>query len=303
MLGGEGFYHGTSILVSGTAGTGKTSLCGHIADAACRRGEKVLYLSFEESGTQVKRNLSSIGLDLSSWEQSGLLKFHSERVSIYGLESHLTMLHRLTSEYRPSVVIIDPINAYLSNENELEVKSMLTRLIDFLKAKPVTGYFTALTSGTLAEAGTDVGISSLMDSWLLLRDIEENGERNRGLYVLKSRGIANSNQIREFLITSHGVQLKEVYLGTEGILTGSARYVQEQIDEEETEMLKTRIDRLKNTLQRKKKAAESQIELTQIQMKADEIETQNEIDELTRQFEQTQLRRQGMLESKKGIGE
>lgn len=298
MLGGAGFFKGSSILVSGTAGTGKTSLCGHMADAACRRGEKVLYLSFEESSKQIVRNLGSIGVHLEKWENENLLKFHSERVSINGLEGHLTLIHKLINLFEPAVIILDPINAYLSNDDELEAKSMIVRLIDYIKSKNITGFFTTLTTAAGVEATTAIDISSLMDSWLLLRDIEENGERNRGLYVLKSRGIANSNQIREFLITSHGVDLKEVYLGSTGILTGSSRKVQELIDQEEELRLAENIKRLELELERKQKAMQTQIELSQLQIKTDEMEIKDKIDELKRQFKGMELRRRDIHESR-----
>jgi len=298
MLGGQGFYRGSSILVSGTAGTGKTSLCGHMADAACRRGEKVLYLSFEESSKQIVRNLGSIGIDLNQWEQEGLLQFHSERVSIYGLEAHLTLIHKFINAYEPAVVILDPINAYLSNDDELEAKAMIVRLIDYIKSQNITGFFTTLTSAARVDETTDINISSLMDSWLLLRDIEENGERNRGLYVLKSRGIANSNQIREFLITSNGVQLKDVYLGSTGILTGSSRLVQELIDDEEEMKLAEKIKELEHELERKQKTMQTQIELAEMQMKSDETDIRYRIDELKRQHKRMGLKRQDIQASR-----
>ena len=298
MLGGAGFYRGSSILVSGTAGTGKTSLCGHMTEAACRRGEKVLYFSFEESSKQIMRNLGSIGLHLEQWQKKGLLQFRAERVSLYGLEAHLTSMHKLINSFKPAVVILDPINAYLSNDDELEAKTMIVRLIDYIKSSHITGFFTTLTSAASVEQTTDINISSLMDSWLLLRGIEENGERNRGLYVLKSRGIANSNQIREFLITSQGVELKEVYLGSTGILTGSSRMVQELIDQEEEMRLEEKINQLELVLERKQKAMQTQIELSEMQMKADEIEIKVKIDELKRQYQRINLRRQDVQASR-----
>ncbi|HMR66232.1 MAG TPA: circadian clock protein KaiC [Anaerolineae bacterium] len=298
MLGGEGFYRGSSILVSGTAGTGKTSLCGHMADAACRRGEKALYLSFEESSQQIIRNLGSIGIHLEKWEQAGLLRFHSERVSIYGLEAHLTLIHKLINSFQPDVILLDPLNAYLSNDDHLEAKSMIVRLIDYIKSNHITGFFTTLTSGASVEETTDLNISSLMDSWLLIRDIEENGERNRGLFVLKSRGIANSNQIREFLITSQGVELKDVYLSSTGVLTGSARVVQELSDQQEAMKLEERIKRLEIELTRKQKATQVQIELSEIQMKTDEMDIRDRIDELKRQHQAMEIRRQDIYQSR-----
>ncbi len=299
MLDGKGFYRGSSILVSGTAGTGKTSLCGHMADAACRRGEKVLYFSFEESSQQIMRNMKSIGLDLRQWVDKKLLLFHSERVSMDGLESHLTRIHKNINSFHPALVIFDPVNAYLDNENPLETKSMLIRMIDYIKAKNISGFFTSLSSASEVEETTDINISSLMDSWLMLRDIEENGERNRGLYVLKSRGMANSNQIREFLITSQGVKLKAVYLGRKGILTGSSRRIQELNDKENSEKIDERIRQLELELQRKQKAAKAQIELSEMQMKSDEMAIKEEISNLKKELRQNEKIRQDIFASRR----
>ncbi len=227
MLGGAGYYRGSSVLVSGTAGTGKTSLAAHFADAACRRGERALYFAFEESPSQIMRNMRSIGIDLEPWVQKGLLQFQANRPTFAGLEMHLTMMHKAINAFKPQVVIVDPLNSFIIGGNETEVKAMLMRLVDFLKMNQITGLFTSLTSGGGALEQTDVAISSLIDTWLLLRDIEIGGERNRGLYILKSRGMAHSNQIREFLLTDHGVELRDVYVGPSGVLTGSARLAQE----------------------------------------------------------------------------
>ena len=228
MLGGKGYYRGSSILVSGTAGTGKSSLCAHFADSACRRRERSLYLATEESPQQIIRNMRSIGIDLEPWVKKGLLIFHSVRSTFYSLEMHLAILHKLINQFKPQIFIMDPITTFISEGNEPEVKAMLTRLIDFLKGKQITAMFTNLTSMTAGNLEqTQVGISSLMDTWLFLRDIEINGERNRGLYLLKSRGMAHSNQIREFLLTDRGVDLVDFYLGPGGVLTGTARKTQE----------------------------------------------------------------------------
>ena len=298
MLGGKGFFRGSSILISGTSGTGKTSLCGHMADGACKRGEKVLYLSFEESSRQIIRNMKSIGMNLGKWVEKKQLMFHSARVSLFGLEAHLTALHKLIGKHEPDLIIIDPINAYLSNDDEIEAKTMLIRLIDFIKANKITGYFTSLTGSSEAEASTSVNISSLMDTWLLLRDIETRGERNRGLYVLKSRGMANSNQIREFMITSKGVKLKDVYLGREGVLTGSSRLMQEMIDQEDSRKLQEKINSLEEELERKEKAMEAQVELIRLQAKSEKIDIMNELDQLKREILQKEVFTKRNLESR-----
>ncbi len=223
MLGGEGFYRGSSILVSGTAGTGKSTLAATFVEAACRRGERALFFAFEESHDQITRNMRSVGLDLERHVKKGLLSFQNARPSSYGLEVHLALMHKVISEYQPSVVVVDPITNFLAVADEVDTKAMLTRLIDLLKMKEITGMFTSLTSAGKEVQDSEVGVSSLMDAWLLVKNIESNGERNRGLYILKARGTAHSNQVREFLLTDHGVELIDAYIGSEGVLMGTAR--------------------------------------------------------------------------------
>jgi circadian clock protein KaiC len=227
MLGGEGYYRGSSILISGTAGTGKTSLSAHFAEATCQRGERCLYLAFEESPAQLIRNMKSIGVDLTPWVKKGLLRLESSRPTLHGIEMHLAAIHKMVDNFKPQVVIIDPISNFSSAGTLADAEAMLLRLIDFLKARQITAMFVNLTAGGNAWEKTDLGVSSLIDTWILLRDIELAGERNRGLYVLKSRGMKHSNQIREFLITSEGIRLEDVYVGPEGVLTGSMRAAQE----------------------------------------------------------------------------
>src|SRR5688572_20496012 len=227
MLTGGGYYRGSSVLLSGTAGTGKTSLAAHLAEATCRRGERCLFFSFEESPTQIMRNMHSIGIKLESYVKKGLLRFHSARPTMQGLEMHLVQMHKMIEEFAPSVVIIDPVSNLQSAGNIDDSTNMLVRLIDYLRVHGITGFFVSLTGGGKTLEGTDEGMSSLVDTWLLVRDIELGGERNRALYVLKSRGMAHSNQVREFLITAKGVKLVDAYLGAAGVLTGSARLSQE----------------------------------------------------------------------------
>jgi len=272
MLGGAGYYRGSSVLVSGTAGTGKTSFAAHFAEAACRRGERVLYFAFEESPSQIMRNMRSIGIDLEPWVQKGLLRFQANRPSFAGMEMHLTMIHKAVNAFKPQVVIMDPLSSFVIGGNEIEVKAMLMRLVDFLKMNQITGLFTNLTSGRGAVEITDVAISSLIDTWLLLRDIEIGGERNRGLYLLKSRGMAHSNQIREFLLTDHGVELFDVYVGPEGVLTGSARQAQEAQEQAGKLMRKQDIERRHLELERKRKALEAQIAAMRAEFEAEEVE-------------------------------
>jgi len=275
MLGGRGYYRGSSVLISGTAGTGKSSLAAHFAAAACRRGERALYFAFEESPSQIMRNMRSIGIDLQSWVQKGLLQFQANRPTFAGLEMHLTMMHKAIKAFKPQIVIVDPLNSFIIGGNETEVKAMLMRLVDFLKMNQITGFFTSLTSGGSALEQTDVAISSLIDTWLLLRDIEIGGERNRGLYVLKSRGMAHSNQIREFLLTNHGVELRDVYIGGGGVLTGSARLAQEAQEQAAQIMHEQEVERQKMDLERKRKVMEAQIASMRAEFEAQEAETLN----------------------------
>lgn len=229
MFGGQGYFRGTSVLTTGMAGCGKTSMAAHFVDAACRRGEKALFFAFEESPLQIIRNMRSIGLDLGQWVKKGLLHIDAARTSTFGLEMHLVRMHHLLARHRPRVVVIDPISSLLPGGSEHDVHSLVLRIVDFLKQGSTTGFFTALDPDGDSQS-TTVSISSLVDTWVQLRNIEANGERNRLLYVLKSRGMAHSNQIREFLLTRHGVRLVEAYLGPGGVLTGSARLTQEEAD-------------------------------------------------------------------------
>lgn len=272
MLGGKGFYRGSSILISGTAGTGKTSTAASFANATCKRGERCLYFAFEEAPSQIIRNMRSIGIDLEPWMKQGLLEIYSVRPTIYGLEMHLVKMAKLIDEFKPKVVIVDPITNLIAIGNETEVKSMLARLIDYLKAKQITALFTNLSQAGGALEQTEFGISSLMDTWLLLRDIEIGGERNRGLYILKSRGMAHSNQIREFLLTDKGIDLIDVYLGPSGVLTGSARAAVE-IQEKTAERMHTEeIELKKRELESQRKAIEAQIAALRAEFEAKEEE-------------------------------
>lgn len=259
MLGGKGYYRGSSVLISGTAGTGKSSIAAHFADAACRRGERAIYFSFEESPSQIVRNMRSIGVDLQPWVKKGLLQIHSNRPSIAGLEMHLAWIHKAINQFKPQIVAMDPLNSFVVGGNEIGVQSMFIRLLDFLKTNQITALFTNLTStgGVLEE--TEVGISSLIDTWLLVRAIDSAGERNRGLSILKSRGMAHSNQIREFLLTDHGVELRDVYVGAAGVLTGSARLTQEAKDQALQMLHKQEIERQHLALKSQQQALEARI--------------------------------------------
>ena len=228
MLGG-GIFRGSTVLVSGTAGTGKTSLGAHMANAACGRGERVLWVLFEESPAQVLRNMRSIGLDLRPWTDAGLLHIWPARPATLGLETHLALLVQLLDEVTPTVTVLDGIASFGDGVAASEVTSMLARKMDMLKARGITTLATALGNG---DAPSTLSVSSMVDTWLLLRNVESNGERNRLLFVLKSRGTAHSNQVREFVLTDHGAELVDVYVGAAGMLTGSARLAQQAAERE-----------------------------------------------------------------------
>ena len=259
MLNGQGYYRGSSVLLSGTAGAGKSSLAAHFVDAACARGERCAYFAFEESQRQIMRNMRSIGIDLRRWVERGLLRFHTARPHLQGLESHLALMIKQIGDFEPAAVVVDPVTNLTDIGSELEAKTMLVRLVDYLKSRRITALFTSLTADQHNPEQSEVGVSSLMDTWLLLRNIETNGERNRGLYVLKSRGTAHSNQIREFILTDHGAQLTDVYTGLAGVLTGTARIAQEARERAELILRQEEIARKRRELESKRQATEAQI--------------------------------------------
>jgi circadian clock protein KaiC len=294
MLGGKGYFRGSSILISGTAGTGKTSIAAHFVDAACRRGERSVFFAFEESPSQIIRNMHSIGIDLQQWVKKGLLQFHAERPTVYGLEAHLASMHKLIEELKPRIVVVDPVTNLGSVASEADVKAMLIRLLDLIKFNQITALFTTLTAATGSLELTEVGISSLADTWLLLRDIEIGGERNRGLYILKSRGMAHSNQIREFLLTDKGVDLIDVYVGPSGVLTGSARISQETQERDSEWVREREIERRKLNVETKRKALEAQIASLRAQFQAEE-------QELKKLTEQEEMRQRGVSQLREKI--
>ena len=278
MLGGKGYYRGSSVLISGTAGTGKSSLCAHFVEAACRHRERCLYVASEESPQQIIRNMRSIGIDLRPWVQKGSIIFHAIRPSFYSLEMHLAILHKMINQFKPRVFVMDPVTTFISEGNQLEVKAMLMRLIDFLKLNQITAMFTSLTSGSSSTLEqTNIGISSLMDTWLFLRDLEINGERNRGLYVLKSRGMAHSNQIREFLLTRHGIELVDVYLGPEGVLTGTARQAQEAQAKAAAALRQEESEKRRRSLEIKRKDLEMKIATLQAEFESEKQEIEKSL--------------------------
>jgi circadian clock protein KaiC len=259
MLEGKGYFRGTTVLVSGTAGSGKSSVAAHFVEAACRRGERAQMFLFEESPAQMMRNMKSIGIDLQPWADRGLLEFHASRPSAHGLETHLSRMHRAIDRFRPSVVVFDPVSSLLSVATEADVHGTLTRLIDYLKGAGITALLTSLSSGKTEDERTDTAISSIVDTWLLLVTLESSGERNRGIYVLKARGIGHSNQIREFLLTDHGVELIDVYVGAAGVLTGSARVAQQAEERAAALAQEQELERRQRALARLKTAFDAEL--------------------------------------------
>jgi circadian clock protein KaiC len=266
MLGGEGYFKGSSVLVSGTAGSGKSSLASAFADSVCRRGGRCLYWSSEESPDQITRNMASIGFGLDRHVRKGLLRFYSVRPTLHGLENHLVNLHKMVSEFKPEALIMDPITNLLSVGNDVEIKIMLTRAIDFLKNEGVTALFTSLTEGGCAPEQSQVGVSSLMDTWLLLSMVQSASERNRVLYILKSRGMAHSNQMREFKLTDRGIQLVDVYAGAGAVYTGSERINQEGRDAAQSLALREAASRRQRQLVEEQSAVQAQIGTLQVKL-------------------------------------
>lgn len=292
--GGNGFFRGSSVLVSGPAGTGKTSIAASFANAACLRKEKVLFFAFEESPQQIIRNMKSIGLDLQEHVDKKLLKFQASRPTVHGLEMHLVEIHKRIEAFKPNVIVLDPITNLVTIGTVSEVRSMLIRLIDFLQKGQISVLFTALTLNNAATEQTDEGVSSLVDAWINVRDMETNGERNRGLYIMKARGMTHSNQVREFLITDEGLELVDVFLGPDGILIGSARE-QQQLEEATGLELKTyAISRSDREIQRKKTVLEAKIASLN-----EEFESVK--DELNRTHQEEQLRKEILDKNRKEL--
>lgn len=268
MLGGDGYYRGSSILLSGTAGSGKTSLAAHFADATCRRGERCLYLAFEESQDQIVRNMRTVGIDLQPWIKSGLLRIQASRPGLHGMEMHLAQIHQMVRAFKPHAIVVDPISNLSNAGTTHDAEALLLRLIDFLKSSGITALLVSLTSGKAAREATDVGVSSIIDTWIVLRDIELGGERNRGLYVIKSRGMPHSNQIREFLITPEGIQLQDVYVGPEGVLTGSMRTAQEARERASAVQQQQELERKQREIESRRQTLEAQLLALRHELKA-----------------------------------
>jgi len=290
MLGGQGYYRGSSILITGMAGTGKSTIAAHFAQATCLFGERCLYLATEEAPQQIIRNLRSIGLNLNQYVEQGLLRFEAVRPTAYGLEMRLVKIQRWLKEFQPTSVIIDPMSNLNLSGNFLQTKGFFMRLIDFLKSQQITVLLTNLTAGGTPLEHTDVGVSSLMDTWLEVRTIETNGERNRLLYILKSRGMEHSNQVREFLLTSQGIELVDIYLGQGNVFTGTARVA--QLAQEKLEQLNR-----KQELERRRREFERQQAILQAQIAALQVQLTTQQEELAFIMEQEEEHQQSFIES------
>lgn len=297
MLDGQGIYRGSSVLVSGSPGTGKSSVGASFANAACARGERALLFAYEESPSQLMRNMRSIGIDLNPWVKKGLLEIHASRPTLQGLEQHLALMHDIVRRTQPDLVVVDPISNLTLHTDDVSLKPTLMRLIDFLKQQGITAVFTSLTrDGTVAVAETQVGVSSLMDTWLMLSNLEFNGERTRTIQVIKSRGMCHSNQVREFVLSDHGVDLVDVYLLADRVLTGSARIVQEQQEEASTELRKRDQQRRLRELASRRKAIDAQIAALQAEAQERTGEVQSAID-------RENLEAEGSLQRSKAIAQ
>lgn len=260
MFGRRGFFKGSSVLITGTAGTAKTTLAASFAQAVCQQGLRCIFFAFEESPQQLLRNMHSVGLALGRFQQQDLLHIESSRPTLNGLEQHLVRLHKLVREFRPDAVIIDPISNLITVGNIAEVRSMLTRLIDYLKVEGITALFTSLINGrNVQQEMTEEGVSSLVDTWISVRDLEGIGERNRGISILKSRGMAHSNQVREFIVTEEGIQLLDVVIGPAGIVTGASRLTQRLQEQAQLLAERQEAERKDRELERRRRVLEATI--------------------------------------------
>lgn len=285
MLTGGGFHRGSSILLTGVAGAGKSSLACMMADAACQRGERALYLSFEEAEAQTVRNMKSIGTDLGKWLKNGQMRYIAARPTFYSLEMHLAIMLREINRFKPQLVVLDPISAFTGSADLAEVQAMLLRIVDYLKSNGITAVFTHLAS--VQQAETDAGLSSLMDGWILLLNREASGEFNRELYLLKARGIAHSNQVREFVMSNDGIHLLEPYLGEGGALTGSARRNEESRARRAEMNRRAEVTRLQDQVTQRRRRALAQIEALQADIDADEAELNRLVSAETQHLQQS----------------
>lgn len=279
MLGG-GVYRGSTVLVSGTPGAGKTSLAAHFADAAAAAGERCLYFSFEESPDQIKRNMGSIGLKLGKWEKRGLMIFSSVRPRAFGIETHLALMNKLIEQHQPAAVVVDPMTSLVDAGGVNEAHSLALRLVDLLKSRGITALLTSITEEAEAYQHTAVRISSIVDTWILLRAKEQNGERNRGLHIIKSRGMSHSNQVREFMLTDEGLKLEDVDVGADGVLTGSARISRDAREQHARALRRRQAERRRSELERKREALNLKMELMRQELAAEEEALLRDLEEL-----------------------
>jgi circadian clock protein KaiC len=283
MLDNKGFYRSSSVLYTGTAGTGKTSFAATFVDSACRRGEKCLFMAMEETEDQILRNMKSIGIDLEKWVKKGLLKFYITRPALYGLEMHIVLIEDLLNKFQPLNVVMDPISDFIASGEGKEVKSMLTRLQDMMKARGMTTVYTDLLVGDISSPRrSEAYISSMIDTWILLRNIEYNGERSRGLTIIKSRGMPHSNQIREFVFSSKGIDLVQPYIGPTGVFMGSAKVVQEAKDNAQIAGMEREISNRKDVLEEKRREFDAKMEALKALYNVEEKEIGKKIDEAER---------------------
>ena len=285
MLDGKGYFRGSTILISGTAGSGKTTLSASFAAATCERGERCLYIGMEESGDQLARNMRSVNIDLERWIKKGLLSHEAWRPTQFGLEMHLLRIHKLVDKLKPQSIVIDPITNLIGGPNSREVESMLMRLMDFLKGAHITTMMVSLTEGGQSLETTRIGVSSLADTWVLLRDIELNAERNRCMYILKSRGMAHSNQLREFILTDKGIELVPAYIASAGVLTGSSRVAQEAREKAEALDRELGMRRRQEEMTRKRLVLQAQMEALKAELAAEE----QAMEENSREYETRRL--------------
>jgi circadian clock protein KaiC len=302
MLGGRGYYRGSTVLVSGTAGTGKTSVAALLARATCARGERCVYFAYEESADQLLRNMRSIGIDLAPYVKRGLLRVLASRPTVHGLEMHLVAMHKTVSELAPDVVVVDPITNLITVGTPLETQSMLTRLIDFLKGRGVTSFFTSLTSGGDGVEATEVGISSLIDTWLLLSVVRSGGERNRTVTIIKSRGMPHSNQAAEYRLSARGLEILDTYLGAGGVVTGSARVAQEAEDAAAAKALDDEITRRRDEHRRRRREIEGRISQLRDELASHDRETERATREGERRRERLNAGRARMAKSRRAFG-
>jgi circadian clock protein KaiC len=303
MLGGKGYYKGSTILVSGTAGTGKTSIVSTLAHAACERGSRCLCFAFEESAAQLLRNMRSVGIDLAPFVEQGLLQILPSRPTAHGLEMHLVAMHKAIKNFDPEIVIVDPITNLVNVGTSTETQSMMTRLIDFLKMRGTTAVFTSLIAGSQESETSEVGISSLIDTWLMLDVVRSGGERNRVLTIIKSRGMPHSNQASEYRLSRRGLELVDTYLGATGVLTGSARLAKEAEDTSASRSISEEIARKQQERERRRRLLESRIAALRDEFAGEDVALERSIEEGKKKNERFLAERQSMGRSRHAFTE